>query len=141
MYGKGWTGAKALYAGHFGEDGDKVQPGYGPYEHLPPSKWPNETGESYRRCCTSVAWVGEALAARILHAETLWDHPAFFDYVDRWMTEDDQEQVAAIKRARGWDFSSSYARQGQAWDPFVDAMWARYRKALPVAPAPASGKP
>ncbi len=141
MYGLGWTGAKALYAGHIGKEGNKEQPGWGEYEHLPPTEWQADIGESYRRCCTSVAWVGQALAARILQAEKFWDRPAFFDYVDRWMTEDDAEQVATIKKVRGWDFSNSAGRQKQAWDPFVNAMWARYRQALPGGPAPAGGKP
>ena len=65
------------------------------------------------RCCTSIAWVGEALAARILHAEKAWDHEAFFDYMDRWMTEDDTKAVAEIKKARGQDYSADWERQGQ----------------------------
>ena len=135
MYDKGWTGATAVYAGHVGKDGVRGQPDWGAYEHLPPAEWPGDLGESYRRCCTSIAWVGQALAARILHAEKAWDHDAFFDYVDRWMTEDDSRQVEEIKRARGSDYSMSWARQGQAWDPFVDATWAKYRNNLPPAPA------
>ena len=89
--------------------------------------------ESYRRCCTSLSWVGQALALRILHGEEAWHHPAFFDYVDRWMTEDDAEHVKIIKQARGWNFSASWARQRQAWDKFVEDMWHKYRKSLPAA--------
>ena len=51
----------------------------------------SDMNESYRRASTSHGWVGEALAARIMHAEKYWDHDAFFSYVDRWMTEDDTE--------------------------------------------------
>ena len=131
MYGKGWTGAKALYAGHVGKEGSKRDIGWGAYEHLPPSEWPNPIGETYRRCCTSVSWVGQALAARILHAEKYWDHDAFFDYVDRWMTEDDTKAVNEIFKAKGWDYSADWARQGQAWDPFVNVMWSKYRYNLP----------
>jgi hypothetical protein len=127
IHGNGWTGAKALYAGHVGEDGEKVAKGWGAYEHLPPSQWPGLLGESYRRCCTSIAWVGEALAARLMRAERVWDHDAFFDYVDRWMTEDDTEALKAIKEATGHDFSADWSRQRQTWDPFVMEMWARYR--------------
>ncbi|MHC4406322.1 MAG: hypothetical protein ACYTG0_42360 [Planctomycetota bacterium] len=133
MYGKGWTGAKALYAGHIGADGEKYQKGWGAYEHLPPEKWPSMLGENYRRCCTSVAWVGQALAARILHAEEAWGHDAFFDYVDRWMEEDDTEAIRTIKKATGHDYSASWNRQRQAWDPFVNQMWAEYRHNLPPA--------
>ena len=130
MYDKGWTGAKAVYAGHVGKDGKKD---WGAYEHLPPAQWPGNLGEDYRRTCTSLAWVGQALAARILHAEKAWGHDAFFDYVDRWMTEDDTAHIAEIKKARGLDYSKSWQRQGNAWDPFVDKMWAKYRNNLPPA--------
>jgi hypothetical protein len=125
VHGRGWSGATALYAGHVGKDGEGD---LGPYEDAPPDRWPGDLGESYRRCCTSVAWVGEALALRLLKAEPLWNHPAFFDYVDRWMTEDDSAQIDAIRKARGKDYSAPWARQRQAWDPFVDQMWARYRR-------------
>lgn len=131
MYDKGWTGAKAVYAGHVGKDGAPGQKDWGAYEHLPPSEWPGNLGENYRRCCTSIAWVGQALSARILHLEKVWDHDAFFDYVDRWMSEDDAKHVEEIKKARGWDYSATWARQRQAWDPFVEAMWAKYRNNLP----------
>jgi hypothetical protein len=79
-----------------------------------------------------IAWVGQALAARLLHAEKAWDHDAFFDYVDRWMTEDDTQHLEEIKKAKGWDYSMSWARQRQTWDPFVEAMWAKYRNNLPA---------
>ncbi len=101
--------------------------GWGAYEHLHPSQWLSNIGENYRRCCTSIAWVGQALAARLINAKKLWNHDAFFDYVDRWMTEDDQAAIEEIKKARGWYYSAYWARQGQAWDPFVNDMWARYR--------------
>ena len=127
MYDKGWTGAKAVYAGHVGKDGLPGKPDWGAYEHLSPSDWPGNLGENYRRCCTSICWVGQALALRILHAEKIWDHDAFFDYVDRWMTEDDTKAIEEIKNARGWDYSASWARQRQCWDPFVEDMWKKYR--------------
>jgi len=133
MYGRGWTGATALYAGHIGKDGEKTQKGWGAYEHLPPSEWPGMLGENYRRCCTSVAWVGQALAARIMHAEAQWNHDAFFDYVDRWMTEDDTEAIKIIKEATGKEYSANWERQGQTWDDFVNEMWAAYRDNLPPA--------
>jgi hypothetical protein len=131
MYGKGWTGAKALYAGHVGKDGRFGEVGWGAYEHLHPSEWVNNLGENYRRCCTSTAWVGQALAARLMKAEKVWGHDAFFDYVDRWMTENDTQAVETIKKTRGWDYSAKWAGQGQAWDPFVNNMWRKYRGKIP----------
>jgi hypothetical protein len=80
--------------------------------------------------------VGEALAARILHAEELWDHPAFFDYVDRWMTPDDEELLEKLIADTGTEwYGAAWARQGQAWDDFVNEMWATYRNNLPPARA------
>ncbi len=130
MYGDCWTGAKVVYAGHVGKDGHPRHEGWGAYEHLHPRDWPAKIGESYRRCCSSLCWVGEALALHLLKMEKVWDRPAFFDYCDRWMDEDDTEHVRIIKEARGWDFSASYMRQRQVWDPLVEAMWARYRPTL-----------
>ena len=127
MYDNCWTGANTVYAGHFGSEGHPSHPDWGPYEHLYPSDWPGDIGESYRRCCTSIAWVGEALAARMLGAMDEWDHQAFFDYVDRWMTEDDSNHIQIILAERGVDYSASWARQGQTWDPFVQGMWNTYR--------------
>jgi hypothetical protein len=131
MYDKSWTGANVVFAGHAGKDGHPNKVDWGAYEHLHPSQWPGNTGESYRRCCTSSAWVGQALAARIMHAEAIWNHDAYFDYVDRWMTENDTEHIQIIKDTRGWDYSASYMRQGYVWDIFVKYMWVIYRNNLP----------
>lgn len=83
-------------------------------------------GENYRRCCTSVSWIGEALAARLIGVEKYWNHPAFFDYVKRWMTEEDTEHIETIKEQTGVDYNKSWAKQGQAWDKFVENMWHKY---------------
>jgi hypothetical protein len=144
-YLQAWQGATVIYGGHYGvtTDGTPVSPGlYGPYEQLQPANWPlisptEQLGESYRRCCTSVAWVGEALTIHIMHAENVWNYPAFFDYVDRWMTEDDAQAVAEIKAQSGFDYTANWERQGQTryWlqgefpqYTFIDDMWAAYRQ-------------
>jgi hypothetical protein len=97
-----------------------------PYEEKNPEKWEkwDKASESYRCCCTAVAWVGTALAARQMKAIKLWGHDAFFDYVDRWMREDDP-----YKSKRG-----SHPRpdcESKTFDPFVDSMWRAYRKIAP----------
>jgi len=38
-----------------------------------------------RLCCTANGWVGQALAARIMGLQAAWNHPAFFDYMDRYL--------------------------------------------------------
>jgi hypothetical protein len=74
--------------------------------------------------------VAQALALRLMRAEKAWGHDAFFDYVDRWMYENDAEFVKTIKQATARDHDKEWARQGQAWDAFVNAMWARHRQRL-----------
>ena len=90
--------------------------------------------ESYRRCCTSAAWVSEALALRLMKAEKAWNHDAFLDYCDRWMYEDDTEFIKTLKADTDSDFSAAWARQGQSWEPFVNEMWAKYRTAPGMPP-------
>jgi hypothetical protein len=80
--------------------------------------------------------VAQALALRLMHAERAWNHDAFFDYVDRWMYEDDATFVKTIKEATGRDHDKEWSRQGQAWDAFVNEMWAKHR---PTLQAPADG--
>jgi cysteine-rich repeat protein len=141
-YTKSWhTQAETVvYGGHVGINGESVNPGWGPYEHLVPAAWKNTLGESYRRCCTSVSWVGEALAARLIPGmQESWNHPQFFAYVDRWMfSPDDPRDLATIQSATGMTIDTDF-RQGQAWKilsgggyyksyrTFVDEMWAAYR--------------
>lgn len=130
-YGPAWCGADVVYTGHMGLWQGQVvsdQPGWGPYEHLPPDAWVSNIGEGYRRCCTSLSWVGQALAARLMGAEVLWAHDAFFAYVDRWMDpEGDADYTETIFQLTGWDYRGAWAAHGQAWDAFVNAMWQAYR--------------
>ncbi len=142
-YGECWTGATVVFTGHSGIDaatgaGRDRGNSWGPYEHTPPAEWRDgpQTSEAYRRCCTSVGWVAQALALRLMRAESAWGHDAFLDYADRWMHEDDAAFVTRIKEATGKDHDKPWARQGQTWDEFVNAMWAAHRAALG---APADG--
>ena len=71
-----------------------------------------------------------ALAARMMGAEDIWNHPAYFDYVDRWMTEDDTQQMADI--AAHYKRRVPRERQGATWSEFVTEMWNTYRNNLPT---------
>jgi cysteine-rich repeat protein len=140
-YKKSWHSVPetVVYGGHVGVNGESVNPGWGPYEHLAPSAWKSPLGESYRRCCTSVSWVGEALAARLIPGmEEAWNHSQFFAYVDRWMLSPDYPgDLEAIEKATGMTIDPDFM-QGQSWkilsgggyyEPhrtFVDEMWAAY---------------
>ncbi|MCE9612826.1 MAG: carbohydrate-binding protein [Lentisphaerae bacterium] len=122
-YGTGWFGQTALYW--------MVQH-HGPREHYeekPPEQWSewDQNTESYRICCNARAWVGEALAARLMGAIASWNHDAFFDYCDRWMLVSEPYGANRAPHARPADETSTF-------DPFVDAMWRTYRDAAPEQP-------
>ena len=91
-------------------------------------------GENYRRCCTSNAWVGQALAARIMHVEKVWNHDAFFDYVDRWMTEDETEAIKVMAEVEGGRKWPGWAWQGKVEEEFHEEMWREYRPTLQPDP-------
>ena len=153
MHDKAWTGADVVYAGHRGVWKGKPagkNPAQQPYEHLHPSQWAYNTfhypgrerpttqyeGEVYRRAINSPAWVGIALAGRIMQAEPYYAHDAFFDYADRWMTEDDKPLAEQIMQAidveqTSHDFRQAKFRGGQVFDPYVESMWRTYRDDLP----------
>ncbi|HUT60228.1 MAG TPA: hypothetical protein VNA25_20475 [Phycisphaerae bacterium] len=149
MYGKGWTGARALFAGHSGiqsASGKPDRPKWGPYEHIHPSKWDengmrNMQSDSYRRANTSRSWPGYALMLRLMKAEKYWAHDAFFDYVDRWMTEDNSQTAKDINAAaeaagKSWRMAAWMTRDTRRTDAFVQAMWDKYR---PTLDAPIDG--
>jgi hypothetical protein len=142
-----------VYGGHVGIDGESVNPGWGPYEHLQPASWLSTIGESYRRCCTSVSWVGEALVARLIPGmREAWGHPQFFAYVDRWMHSPDSPQdLEKIRNATGMTVDPDFM-QGQSWKilsgggyyashrTFVDDMWAAFHDQPPPDPPPPAPK-
>lgn len=143
-YGDCWTGAKVVFAGHSGihADGSVPRRHWGPYEHLHPSKWDTDrmsstTSEAYRRANSSTSWVGQALVIHMLKAETQWNHDAFFDYVDRWMYEEDQQfrrEVGKVFPKSEIKDNQTWAIQGQAWEPFVKEMWERHRNDAGMPP-------
>jgi hypothetical protein len=120
-YGKGWFGQNVLWQMIY-HHGRRT-----PYEEKPPQQWEkwDSTSESYRLCCNAVAWTGSALAARYMKGIKAWGHDAYFDYIERWMREDDP-----YKEARG-----NHPRpraETTTSDPFVTEMWKRHRKNAPL---------
>ncbi len=75
----------------------------------------------YRDCCTSAYWVGQMLSALMLGAKPVWNHDAYFDYVDRWMTGD--------------------VGSNSGSDGFSDEMWSLYRDNLPTVKTLTCGNP
>ena len=145
-YGEGWTGAKVVFAGHSGissATGKPPRPIWGPYEHMHPSLWDqngqkNAQSEAYRRSNTSCCWVGEALAMRILKIEKQWNHGAFFDYVDRWMTEEEKAFRVEIEKKTGdknmTNDSKTWCHEGYTGDDWVKEVWNKYRTAPGMPP-------
>jgi hypothetical protein len=137
-YGDCWTGAKVVFTGHRAIDQETgiARPSTGPYEHKRPGEWTrgDRTSESYRRCCTSAAWVAQALVLRMMKAEKAWNHDPFFDYCDRWMHEDETEALKALKEEA--DITQpDWAQEGKVWEAFVNDMWASNRTAPGMPPA------
>lgn len=65
--------------------------------------------DPYRRCCTANGWVGEVLATRMMGLQDAWNHPALFDYMDRYMQ---------IDHTDAWH---------RAWIGWQASMWDAYR--------------
>ena len=126
-YGKGWFGDTALY-----QICHHSQP-RPTHEERDPATWSKEDGfcEMYRGVAAS-SGVGTALAVQLMKAKALWNHDAFFDYFDRWMNKPDP--MAALRKSSPSTCSVLYPVWGKTGDPFSDAMWATYRKAVPAQP-------
>ena len=138
-YGDSWTGAKVVFTGHRAIDQATgvARAGTGPYEHTLPSTWKDgreKMSESYRRCCTSAAWVAGALALRLMKAERAWDHDAFFDYCDRWMFENETEALKTLKQDAAMA-QPDWAHERKTWESWVDELWATHRLAPGMPPA------
>ncbi len=77
----------------------------------------NNSGD-YGLCCTSYAWVGQALAIHLMRAEAAWNHPAYFDYVDRWT------QTPSLWPDQSDDFKRATYGYGGF---FIQKVWEEYR--------------
>lgn len=121
-YGQGYRGQKALWT-------IDCEPNRR-HDHLPPKQWdgPSFKGdnngwksEAYRQL-NGPTWIGQALAARLMGMKECWDHDAFFDYVDRWVTEAADGTVdRKTLRPTGYD---PFYGTGE----FVKEMWQTYGK-------------
>jgi hypothetical protein len=115
-YGPGYRGQKALWT---------ISPGNpnARHEEVAADRWEtfgdqrgnNGTkAEGYRKL-NGPTWVGEALAARLTGMVDGWNHPAFFDYVDRWWEEEHQANAFVTSM---WKLY----RQVPSWLVFVPEM-------------------
>ena len=68
-----------------------------------------------------------------MYAERKWDHDPFFDYVDRWMYEDETEALKRLKQDAKMD-QSDWAQEGKTWEAWVNDLWAAHRTAPGMPP-------
>ena len=132
-FGKSWTGADVVLTSHptmVKESPELKSPG----EVIGTDAWGRwSSNEGYRRCCTSKEWPGEALAAHLMRAEKLWNHDAFFAYVDRWMTEDNVKWAIELRKvmvAKGMK-APWYENAIAPTDALQQELWEKYRNNLP----------
>jgi len=94
----------------------------------------------YRTCCSAVSMNGIVLAARIMNADsgsmTLWNHPAIFDYQDRYMAVTaDPGATPAWRTSVTAPLWGSYTINSvwgtnpgwRTWSKFAEVMWDTYR--------------
>jgi len=101
------------------------------HEHLDLADWQDFAGgsdshpkfDSYRRCCTAKAWVGFGLALNLMgeDARVAWGHNAFFDYLYRFMEQDDTTALLAFEARYEREYG---ARQGSSLTQLADEVWA-----------------
>lgn len=78
------------------------------------------TNPPYRKCCTANAWIGFVLAARLMGAESLWNHDVLFEYMDKYVAEGKRQNFPM------WEM---------AWEPWCMEMWNAYRSHQPPQPS------
>jgi len=129
--GQTWTGATVFWC---------QDPGEQEHEHLHYTEWglvSNGGGikrETYRRS-NSYTWPGFVAAVHVMNAVDLWNHPALFDYADRWMTEPDAANRAAFEAY--WN-ANVYIGGQSAGTGFAKWIWDAYRntQALSISAGP-----
>jgi hypothetical protein len=89
---------------------DIGMPEYGIRHASDPTRDDASWGAPYRQCCTANSWHGHVLSARLMNKQAAWQHPALFDYTDRYMKREAPDQWM-----RSWD------------RPFSERMWDTYR--------------
>ena len=96
-----------------------------PYEQKPRAEFGKADNfvDAYR-ANNACSWIGVSLAARWMKAQTIWNHDAFFDYLDRWMSPGEK-----------WDKPTWLAKGCEhSFDLFTEDMWNAYRASAPSQP-------
>jgi len=82
---------------------------------------------SYRQCCTAYSWSGISLSALLMKQKVNWNHNAFFDYVDRWVSVQNQTVSDPVEwRKDLYVYGGSFQRY--MWDTYRNqygCVWTR----------------
>jgi len=115
-----------------GYDGQKSiwRTGRGGRDSHQPEKEVQDTGEKnglvhQKYAGNASSWVGTALAALYMKGKSIWDHDAFFDHEDFWMSDKNTIYSSAKWAPKGCS---------KTIDLFVEEMWNAYRKDAPGQP-------
>ena len=132
-YGKGWAGQAALWQiiNHHGARKT--------YMEQTPDTWANwdvqdghawgSSSESYRLCCNTEAWAGQALSTLLMGGKEVWNHNAYFDNVEDWMRIKD---IYSANRGEGFPRPDQEgACNFGGYDDFTNEMWVAYRNDVP----------
>lgn len=85
----------------------------------------------------SDSYPAQALSALLMKAKAIWNHDAYFDYVDRYMRND--SSIIYFSHTTQWSHTPPPdahlgAPVAASYDPFANAMWKAYRTKVPVQP-------
>ena len=89
----------------------------------------------------SDSYIGTDLAALLMKAKAIWNHDAFFDYVDRYMRQD--ASLVYPTKGEVFNVDNPWVHVpdkdmgqpiGHAFDSFIEAMWKTYRNKVPDQP-------
>lgn len=87
---------------------------------------------NYQQCCTSGPFKGAALAALLLPgAKSAWNHDAFFDYADRWVTTGFHTRPDDRTPDRYPALDGTLADNAGFESTFANNMWTAYRSTVP----------
>lgn len=96
-----------------------------PHQEKPRAEYTKEDkqAEGYR-FINAASWIGQALVAQHMMAQEMWNHDAYFDYVDHWMGPEES-----------YNFPH-WLPKGctRSVDPFMEEMWAAHRDSVPDQP-------
>ncbi|MBN1960579.1 MAG: chitobiase/beta-hexosaminidase C-terminal domain-containing protein [Deltaproteobacteria bacterium] len=129
-----WSGENVAFQSHITQLESRTDTRY-------PSTWTRDGHDAnsyeYKLCCTNPYMSGQALAARMMKAEPLWNHASFFAYADRWRMADLQSIKDTIVKYTGnlfatWITTKTTINELYKFsDPFEKYMWETYRYKLP----------